>query len=407
MPRALRSCCGSQTRAPSPRATGFLALNRYVATAATGVLFAMQTGLIFAQADGFPGQAVPQERPAETPFRSIFDGKDLAGWQGNSRLWFVKDGAITGQTTAESPAKKNTFLIWTNGTVDDFELRCSFKIVPNNNVGFANSGIQYRSKISDADNWVVGGYQADMEAGPRYTGTLYEEGSPRGTMAERGEKVVWGKDCRKQVVGSLGDAGALQAAIKPGDWNEYVIIAEGNHLRQFINGKQTVDVIDECEERRALSGVIALQLHAGPPMTVQFKDLQIKYSKALSRVSASGTNSELQGVWQVMAMENNGTALPTNDLTGATLTVKGNSYRLGNAIGALTGSFSVDAGKTPKRVNLLPSDGSADGAGVPGIYDLEAGRLRICYGAIGGVCPTGFTTENAERTMITCKRKEP
>lgn len=375
--------------------------------AATGLLFAAQTGLLAGQPASGPHaeEGAAQERPAETAFVSLFDGKDLAGWQGDPRLWFVKDATITGQTTAESPAKKNTFLIWTNGTVDDFELRCSFKIAPNNNQGFANSGIQFRSKVLEAADWVVGGYQADMEAGPNYTGTLYEEGSPRGTMVGRGEKVVWGKDCRKQVVGSLGEAGVLQAGIRPGDWNEYVIIAEGAHLREFINGKQMVDVIDDCEERRALSGVIALQLHAGLPMTVQFKDLRMKLLKC--QASAAGTNSEMEGVWQVTAMENNGTALPKEDLAGATLTIKGNSYRLGSTIGALTGNFTVDATKTPKQVKLQPSDGSADGPGVLGIYDLEPGRLRICYGAIGGVCPTVFTTENAERTMITCKRKEP
>ena len=125
-------------------------------------------------------------------------------------------------------------------------------------------------------NWVVGGYQADMEAGPTYTGILYEEGLTRGIMAARGEKVVWDKDGKKQVVGSLGDAAEIGAAIKKGDWNDYVIIAKGNHLQQFINGKQTVDVVDEDEAKRALSGVLALQLHAGPPMTAQFKNIRLK-----------------------------------------------------------------------------------------------------------------------------------
>src|SRR5438105_273057 len=112
------------------------------------------------------------DRPAEKGFKSIFNGKDLTGWDGNPKLWSVKEGTILGQTTVENPAKGNTFLIWTNGTVSDFELRCSFKIVPGDDKGFANSGIQYRSKILDPGNWVVGGYQADMEAGKTYTGIL-------------------------------------------------------------------------------------------------------------------------------------------------------------------------------------------------------------------------------------------
>ena len=214
-------------------------------------------------------------RPAEKGFTRIFNGKDLAGWNGNPKFWSVKDGAITGQTTAENPTKGNTFLIWTNGTPGDFELRCSFKLVPGDAQGFANSGIQYRSKVADPANWVVGGYQADMEAGPTFSGILYEERG-RGIMAMRGEKVVWDKENKKQDVGSVGDAAAIGAAIKKGDWNEYVIIAKGNHLQQYINGKQTVDVTDECEAERAMSGVLALQLHAGSPMMAQFKDIQLK-----------------------------------------------------------------------------------------------------------------------------------
>jgi len=212
---------------------------------------------------------------AESGFVKISDGKDLTGWEGNPKLWSVKEGAITGQTTAENPTKGNTFLIWTNGTVTDFELRCSFRLVPGDAKGFANSGIQYRSKVVDPVNWVVGGYQADMEAGATYTGILYEERF-RGIMAERGEKVVWDKEGKKQVVGSVGDAAAIEASIKKGEWNDYVVIAQGNHLQQFVNGKQTIDVVDEDAAKRAMTGVLALQLHAGPPMMAQFKDIRLK-----------------------------------------------------------------------------------------------------------------------------------
>jgi len=222
-----------------------------------------------------PDRVLLDDRHHEPGFHSIFNGKDLAGWEGNPRLWSVKDGAITGQTTAENPAPGNTFLIWTNGTVGDFELRCSFRLVPGDSHGFANSGIQYRSKVLDPANWVVGGYQADMEAGPNYTGILYEERF-RGIMALRGEKVLWDKDCKKEVVGSVGTAAEIEGSLKKGDWNDYVIIARGNHLQQFVNGKPTVDVTDDCEAKRALTGILALQLHAGAPMMAQFKDLRLK-----------------------------------------------------------------------------------------------------------------------------------
>jgi hypothetical protein len=215
------------------------------------------------------------DRLAEPGFTRLFNSKDLVGWEGNPKLWSVKDGAITGQTTAENPAKGNTFLIWTNGAVADFELRCSFRLVPGDAKGFANSGIQYRSKVVDPANWVVGGYQADMEAGPTYTGILYEERF-RGILAERGEKVVWDKEGKKQVLGSVGDAAAIEASIKKGDWNDYVIIAQGNHLQQFVNGKQTIDVVDEDQAKRAMTGVLAFQLHAGPPMMAQFRNIRIK-----------------------------------------------------------------------------------------------------------------------------------
>ena len=259
----------------------------------------IQKGLIVLLMTGVSALAQPQPQPRFAPenvpltpvqttllddrrpehgFHAIFNGKDLSGWDGNPKLWSVKDGAITGQTTAENPAKGNTFLIWTNGTIGDFELRCSFKLVPGDSKGFANSGIQYRSKVVDPSYWVVGGYQADMEAGPSYTGILYEERF-RGIMAQRGEKVVWTQDDKKQVVGSVGNAADIEASLKKGDWNDYVIIAKGNHLQQFVNGKQTVDVTDECKAKRAMNGILALQLHAGPPMMVQFKDIRVKMLK--------------------------------------------------------------------------------------------------------------------------------
>jgi hypothetical protein len=213
---------------------------------------------------------------AEAGFQSLFNGTDLTGWDGNPKLWSVNDGAIRGQTTAENSTKANTFLIWTNGMTADFELRASYKITPNNDKGFANSGFQYRSKILNATNWVVGGYQGDFEAGAMHSGILYEEKMTRGIMAARGQKVIWDQDCKKQVAGSVGDSNEIQAAIKKADWNEYVIIAKGNHLQHFINGKLTVDVTDECEAKAAKAGVLALQLHAGPPMTVEFKNLRLK-----------------------------------------------------------------------------------------------------------------------------------
>lgn len=218
---------------------------------------------------------------AESGFEPLFNGKDLSGWEGLERFWSVQDGAITGQTSRDNPTRGNTFLVWKGGPVADFELRLSYKIIPNNNRTFANSGIQYRSQIADAKNFVVGGYQADMEAAKSYSGILYEERG-RGILAQRGQKVVITADPdspnkpKITVTGSLGKSEDIQAKIKSEDWNEYTIIARGNHLQQFINGQQTVDVIDEQESKAAKSGILALQLHQGEPMTVQFKDIRLK-----------------------------------------------------------------------------------------------------------------------------------
>lgn len=222
-------------------------------------LLALQTGAAF----------------ADEGFTSMFNGKDLAGWEGAPELWSVKDGAIVGQTTKENPAKENTFLVWKDGKPSDFEMRCKFRIKANNDVGFANSGVQFRSRIVKPSYWVVAGYQADMEAGPHYTGGLYEE-KARGILASRGEKVVMHADGKKEVVGKLGDSMALENEIHKGEWNDYDIIAKGNHIQLFINDKQMVDFVDEQTEKAATSGIIALQLHQGPAMTVEFKDLQIK-----------------------------------------------------------------------------------------------------------------------------------
>lgn len=205
----------------------------------------------------------------------MFNGQDLTGWSGSPDLWSVRDGVITGQTTEAKPARENTFLIWTNGSPADFEMRCSFRIEANNSVGFANSGVQYRSRVVKPSYWVVAGYQADMEAGPNYTGGLYEE-KARGILASRGQKILIHSDGSKEVTGSLGTAAELQALIHPTKWNDYVIIARGNHLQQFINGHEMVDVIDQQGGANAFSGVIALQLHHGPSMTVQFKNLRIR-----------------------------------------------------------------------------------------------------------------------------------
>lgn len=208
--------------------------------------------------------------------KSLFNGKDLSGWEGNTDLWSVKDGVIVGRTTPEQPAATNTFLIWKGGEPADFELTLQFKMTPGDDKNYVNSGIQFRSKIVDPEKFVVAGYQADFEYGPKYSGILYEE-KGRGILAQRSQKVKisQGEKPAKpkiEVIGETGNSDEIQAAINKDGWNEYRVVAQGNHIQQFINGKLTVEVTDETAEA-AKSGVIAFQLHAGPPMQVEFKDI--------------------------------------------------------------------------------------------------------------------------------------
>ena len=219
----------------------------------------------------------------EDGFASIFNGKDLDGWDGDPRLWSVKDGIIRGETTPESPAHGNTFCIWRGGTTRDFVLKLSFRIK------HGNSGVQYRSK--EIEKWRVGGYQAEVEAAPGKVGFLYHEAG-RGWLVNVGDFMVIDKTGKKDVVGKVSDKDALLKAgyYKKDDWNEYIIIAQGNYLRHYLNGYPTMALIDEDrvvdpkdpKDRNgaAREGLLALQLHAGPPMLVEFKDISIKQLKA-------------------------------------------------------------------------------------------------------------------------------
>lgn len=206
----------------------------------------------------------------------LFNGTDLTGWEGDPKFWSVQDGAITGASSPENPVPHNTFMIWKGGEPSDFTLTLQFKMTPGDDKKYTNSGIQYRSKVIDPAKFIVGGYQADFEYGEKWSGILYEE-KGRGILAERGKQVVikQGDAPAKpkiEVTGQTGDPAEIQAAIKKDDWNEYKIVAEGNNVKQYINGKLTVDVTDETAEAPK-SGVIALQMHAGAPMKVQFKDI--------------------------------------------------------------------------------------------------------------------------------------
>ena len=204
-------------------------------------------------------------------WQSLFDGETLNGWDGDPQRWRVEEGAITGESSDAQPLKQNTFIIWRGGYLDNFELKLRYRL----NGG--NSGIQYRSFEVPDSPWSVGGYQADLEAGPRYSGILYGERF-RGILADRGTRTVLTRpaDELQMDVEQVADATELQDAIKPSDWNEYHIIADGYRFRHFINGTLMSECQDDDRAQRRPIGILALQLHTGPAMKVQFKDIQLK-----------------------------------------------------------------------------------------------------------------------------------
>lgn len=198
---------------------------------------------------------------------SIFNGKDLSEWKGDERFWSVEDGAIVGQTTVDNPTETNTFLIWNGGPVDDFELTFDFRI------DGGNSGLQYRSE--NVRDWVVTGYQADLDAKGKWTGGLYEE-KGRGVLAEPGQKVVVDSTGIPTVEASIVDRDSLRDQLSMQDWNTYAVIAENNRLVHKINGVTTVDVTDNDTERRSEEGILAFQVHRGAPMRVEFMNVMLK-----------------------------------------------------------------------------------------------------------------------------------
>lgn len=205
---------------------------------------------------------------AEDGFTEIFNGKDLSGWKGNPELWSVQDGAITGTTVAEKPLEFNTFLIWEQD-VADFILELDYRIGEK-----GNSGIQYRSRIIDEDKFIVGGYQADIDASMKYAGINYEE-KGRGILAQRGQRVTLQAEGKKKVE-DFGKPEELGKKIKSGEWNHYRVEARGNKLSHYINDQLMSEVIDQNAEKSAAKGVLAFQVHVGDPMQIQFKNIKLK-----------------------------------------------------------------------------------------------------------------------------------
>ena len=223
--------------------------------------------------------AAAETAPPESPgMKSLFNGQNLEGWDGDPRLWSVKAGVIHGETTLEHVANGNTFLIWKAGQTKDFELRLSFRCNATN-----NSGIQYRSKhitegkVSNA--WVVRGYQHEIRNEtllPNVSGFIYDEGGKRGRICLVGESAKWDETGKKVMHADLIDQAAFGQLFKLDDWNDVVITAKGNHIQHFLNNRLILDFHDHDPQNALSEGILALQLHAGKPMWAEFKQIRIR-----------------------------------------------------------------------------------------------------------------------------------
>jgi len=223
---------------------------------------------------GGPRGADPLVLDDHAGFESIFDGSTLKEWDGDPRFWRAEGNAIVGESTPEKKVEQNTFIIWRGGEPKDFELKCEFKM------NATNSGIQIRSVQlpagPDIVNWVMKGYQADMDYQLQFTGQIYEERG-RGFLAMRGQAVYVPDGGKPRVIGNLQQsADELKAIIKKDDWNQVHLIARGNTIVQILNGAVTSIVVDDDTKNRMLGGLIGFQMHVGDPMKVQFRNIWLK-----------------------------------------------------------------------------------------------------------------------------------
>lgn len=227
-----------------------------------------------------------QNKSNKNGFVKIFDGKSLNNWEGDSTYWRVENGNLVGEITPNTLLKTNSFIIWQGGKPADFELTLEFKITKS-----GNSGINYRSeKLSDPPH-ALKGYQADIDGANRYTGQNYEERA-RTTLAYRGEIVTVNapenpsaplKDhiksnawLERTVTGSLGNIDSLKNHIKSENWNKVRLVVKGNRLQHYVNNVLMSDVTDNDKVNAKSSGLLGVQVHVGPPMKVEFRNILLK-----------------------------------------------------------------------------------------------------------------------------------
>jgi len=202
-------------------------------------------------------------------FAPIFDGT-LKDWEGDPGYWRVENGSLVGEVRADNLLKQNSFIIWRGGELADFELKLEYRVSAE-----GNSGINYRSTEVPGVKWAMQGYLADIDGKDQWSGQNYEERG-RKFLAYRGESVVLPPGGKPVVAKVLGDRAELQKKVLKNDWNQVHIIARGNLFQHFTNGILMSEVRDEDPEKRRASGLLGVQVHVGPPMKIEYRNIRVK-----------------------------------------------------------------------------------------------------------------------------------
>jgi len=231
----------------------------------TAIVLVIASCNLFSQAN-FPQPATGDEKG----FIAIFDGKSLKGWEGDTVYWRVKEGKIVGEVTPETILKRNTFLIWREGTTGDFELKLEYKVSAG-----GNSGINYRSFEVDGVPFALRGYQCDIDGKDEWSGQNYEERG-RTFLALRGQITQISEGEKPIEIGALGGKDQLVAFINKEDWNECHLIIRGNTLVHLINKHVMSIVVDNDITNRKNEGLLGVQVHVGPPMKIEYRNIRIK-----------------------------------------------------------------------------------------------------------------------------------
>ncbi|MFB2120885.1 DUF1080 domain-containing protein [Parapedobacter sp. 2B3] len=214
---------------------------------------------------------------------ALFDGSSLTGWRGDTSLWRAEGGALVGEIKPGGELANNSFIIWEGGQPGDFELIAEYRMTGN-----GNSGINYRSEELAEPPFALKGYQADIDAANTYTGQNYEERGRTilafpgqhmrlpevaGSVSDYAKGNIW---TAGEEVESLGNRDSLRLLIKENDWNEIRIVAKGNQLEHYINGTLMSKVVDNDATNRKLEGAIGFQVHVGPPMKIEYRNIRLK-----------------------------------------------------------------------------------------------------------------------------------